>query len=271
MALIHAMPGIGMDEAPLSPALYHTFRDHARSLAAIGLWRTGHATVTGLAEPESVTVIRVTDGLFPMLGLSPVIGRSFSAEEMSSDGGSPVILSYGYWRSRFGGDPDVLQRTVTVGGQARPIIGVMPPDTRIQDRAADVFLPLRLDQTSQGVGNWSFPGIARLKPGVTAAEATRELSGLTPLACELYPGIPLPELERRGFRTVATPLRQAVVGHSGQVLWVVFGGVWLVLLIACTNVANLFLLKSDGRAHELAVRRALGATSPKATPPPRGA
>ena len=260
VALTHAMPGIGMEAAPLSPALYRTFRDHARCLSAIGLWRRGHATVTGMAEPESVTVILVTDGLFPMLGLSPVIGRGFSAEEMLSGGTSPVILSYGYWRSRFGGDPDVLERSLTLEGQVRPIIGVMPPDTRIQDRATDVFLPLRLDRTSGGVGNWSFPGIARLKPGVTAAEATRELSGLTPLACELYPGIPLPELERRGFSTVATPLRQAVVGSSSQILWVVFGGVWLVLLIACANVANLFLLKSEARSRELAVRRALGAS-----------
>jgi len=259
VALTHTMPGIDVPKAPLGPALFRTYREHARSLQAIGLWRALTRTVTELAEPERVEVMEVTGSLIDLLGISPFLGRGFTAEEEEPGSPRPVILSYGYWRSRFGGDPDVLERTIRVEGVESPIIGVLPPNVRIQDSDPSFLVPVRLDP-DQGVGSWNFEGIARLAPGFSPSSASAELSALTPLACELYPGIALDELERRGFGTVATPLKAEVVGDTGKVLWVVFGTVALVLLLACTNVANLFLLKTDGLARDVALRRALGAS-----------
>jgi predicted permease len=145
-------------------------------------------------------------------------------------------------------------------GFAGSVYGVMPPMARIMGQRAEIFLPIRLDQTSQGVGNWSFNAIGRLRDGLTEVQASQELSDLTPLACELYPGIALEELERRRFGTVATPLKVAMVGQASTTLWVVFGTVSLILLMACTNVANLFLVKAEGRARDVALRTALGAS-----------
>ncbi len=260
VALTHNMPAIDVYQAPLGPALFLTFRDHSSTLQDVGFWRPGIRTVTGLAEPEEVQALQITPNLLPMLGLTPVIGRGFSQDEGSPGSTIPVLLSNGYWKSHFGADPDVLGRTIRVQGEDLPIVGVLPPDARIQDRNPDLILPLHLNEASQAVGNWSLPSIARLEPGVTAAQATAELSQLTPLACELYPGIPLEELERRGFRTLATPLKIAVVGEATTVLWVVFGTMGLVLLIACTNLANLFLAKAESHVQDLALRKALGAS-----------
>jgi putative ABC transport system permease protein len=259
--LTHTMPGIDTESTPLGPALFRTYRDHSRSLESIGIWQIVSGTVTGLAEPERVIAIRVSEDLLPLLGVHPILGRSFTPEDTGPSSTSPVILSNGYWRSRFGSDPDVLNRTLTLQGMDRPIIGVMPPGLRIQDQTADIYQPIRLDlQNSQGVGNWSFGSIARLMPGMTVAQTTLELTDLTPLACELYPGIPLEELERRRFGTVATPLKAAIVGQAQTTLWVVFGTVGLILLMACTNVANLFLVKAEGRTRDVALRTALGAS-----------
>jgi predicted permease len=265
VALNHTMPGIEAPSTPIGPALFFTYEEHARSLAGIGLWQGLTRTVTGLAEPERVEAMSVTEGLLPVLGLHPVLGRGFTRDDTHSDGFNPVILSDAYWRTRFGADPNILDRSIRVDGEERPIVGILPPGTRIQDRAPDLILPLRFDRETVGVGNWSFSGIARLKPGVTPDQATAELSQLTPLACELYPGIPLEELERRGFRTIATPLKQAMVGDATSVLWVLFGAVALVLLIAGTNVANLLLVKAESGARDVALRKALGASTERLT------
>jgi predicted permease len=260
VALNHTMPGIDAPSTPIGPALFFTYEDHARSLEGIGLWQASVRTVTGLAEPERVATLLVTEGLLPVLGVHPVLGRGFTREDTHPESGSPAILSDAYWSTRFGADPNILDRTIRIDGEEHPIVGILPPGTRIQDREADLILPLRFDRESTGVGNWSFSGIARLKPGINPEQATAELSQLTPLACELYPGIPLEELRRRGFGTVATPLKQAMVGDSKSVLWVLFGTVALVLFIACTNVANLFLVKAESGARDTALRKALGAS-----------
>jgi predicted permease len=264
VALAHTMPGINVQKAPMGPALYRTYREHARSLQAIGLGRPLTLTVTGPAEAERADAMEVTESLLPLLGISPLQGRGFSPEDEVPGTAAPVILSYGFWQSRLGGDPNVLSRTLRVENVELAIVGVLPPGARIQGQDPDILLPIRLDP-AQGVGNWNYLAIARLSPGFTTSQVTAELSALTPLACELYPGIPLEELERRGFATVATPLKAEMVGDTGRVIWVIFGTVGVVLLLACTNVANLFLLKSEGQARDGALRRALGASRGRLT------
>jgi putative ABC transport system permease protein len=260
VAVHHSMPGVGVDEAPLSPAMYLTFRDHSHTLEDIGLWRRTPVTVTGLAEPEQVVAAQVTDGLFPVLGVSPILGRGYNEEDVAPGSTYPVILSQGYWVRRFGGDPDILGRTIRIDGTELTIIGVMPGGLRLGRLAPELYLPLVFNRARIGVGNWSFPGIARLCPGVTPDEASIDLDRLTVLATEDYPGIPLADLEERGFSTFVRPLKQDVVGGARTVLWLVFGTVSLVLLVACTNVANLFLVRAETRQRDVALRSAIGAS-----------
>jgi len=260
VAVHHSMPGVGVDEAPLGPAMYFTFRDHARTLEDIGVWRRAPVTVTGLAEPEQVVAAQITDGIFPVLGVSPILGRGFNEEDVVPGSTYPVILSQGYWIRRFGGDPDILGRSIHVDGNALTIIGIMPGGLRLGELDPELFLPLVFDRARIGVGNWSFPGIARLRPGVTPGEASVDLNRLTVLATEEYPGIPLADLREREFTTFVRPLREDVVGGAGMVVWLVFGMSGLVLLVACINVANLFLVRAETRQRDVILRAAMGAS-----------
>jgi predicted permease len=260
VAVHHTMPGVGVDEAPLSPAMYFTFRDHSRTLEDIGVWRRTPVTVTGLAEPEQVVAAQVTAGLFSVLGVNPILGRGYEEADVTPGGTNPVILSQQYWVRRFGSDPDILGRTVRIDGGERTVIGVMPAGLRLGEVAPDIFLPLVFDRSRIGVGNFSFPGIARLRPGVTPAEASGDLDRLTALATEEFPGIRLAELEDRAFGTFVRPLKDDVVGGAGMVLWLVFATAGLVLLVACINVANLFLVRAETRQRDAALRSAIGAS-----------
>lgn len=260
VAVHHRMPGVGVDEAPLSPAMYFTFRDHSLTLEDIGVWRRAPVTVTGLAEPEQVVAAQITAGLIPLLGVSPILGRGFAEEDVVPGSTYPVILSQGYWVRRFGGDPDVLGRTIRIDGNELAIVGIMPGGLRLGELNPDLYLPLVFNRARIGVGNWSFPGIARLRPGVTPGEASVDLDRLTVLATEEYPGIPLANLRDRDFSTFVRPLKEDVVGGAETVLWLVFGTAGLVLLVACINVANLFLVRAETRQRDVALRSAMGAS-----------
>ncbi|MGD2154195.1 MAG: ABC transporter permease, partial [Gemmatimonadales bacterium] len=124
VAVHHSMPAVYAEETPLSPAMYFTFRDHSRTLEEIGVWRRVPVTVTGVAEPEQVVAAQVTAGLFPLLGVSPILGRGYGEEDVAPGSTNPVILSQGYWMRRFGSDPDVLGRTIRIDGDELTIIGV---------------------------------------------------------------------------------------------------------------------------------------------------
>jgi predicted permease len=265
VAVHHSMPVVYADETPLSPAMYFTFRDHSRTLEDIGVWRRVPVTVTGLAEPEQVVAAQVTAGLFPLLGVSPILGRGYGEEDVAPGSTDPVILSQGYWVRRFGSDPDVLGRTIRIDGAELTIIGVMPGGLRLGNLAPELYLPLVFNRARLGVGNWSFPGIARLRPGVTPAEASADLDRLTVTATEEYPGIPLADLRARHFSTFVRPLKQDVVGGARRVLWLVFGTAGLVLLVACINVANLFLVRAETRQRDAALRSAMGASRGRLT------
>jgi len=256
----HFMSTAPQDGVPLAPAFYFTFRDHAHTLREIGIYQEREVTITGLDQPERVRALAVTDGLFPVLGVQPVLGRGYSEEDAAPGSARPVILTYGYWQRRFGRDPGILGRTIRVNGDAREIVGVMPPDLRLPGVRADLFLPLVFDRATLGIGDFSYPGIARLSPGVTPEAATRELDGLTVLATEERGGISLEALRARNFTSLVRPLRDTVIGGAGTALWVVFGTVCVVLLIACANVANLFLVRAEGRERDVALRAALGAS-----------
>ena len=174
------------------------------------------------------------------------------------------MLDYGDRQRRFGGDRTIVGRTITVDGKLRQVIGVMPQNFRFLDREQPaLFLPLQFDRNKTTLGDFSYVGIARLRPGVTLAETNTDIQHLIPTVWSSFPVPPGFSLELfQGARLGAKvmPLSEDVVGDVGTLLWVLMGSIGVVLLIACANVANLLLVRAEGRHQELAIRAALGAS-----------
>ncbi len=258
--VLNTAPGIGEDVLQQSAAVHFTYEDDAQVLESVGLYNRFDVNVLGLGEPVRIPSIYVTAGTLPTLRVRPLLGRLFSVEDATPGTPYTVILSYGYWQSQFGGDPEILGRTMNISGAAREIIGVMPQGFRFLEYDPAVYLPLRYDRSSLTVSNFTNPSIARLREGVTLEAATADLARLVPLAVERFPGgLTLDFLEETRGGPLLRPLKESVVGNVGDVLWVLLGTVGFILLIACANVANLFLVRAEGRERELAVRTAMGA------------
>jgi predicted permease len=261
------LPGINQFNWPLSPEDYFTFRENSRTFQDIGLYFTGFgaslysANVTGLGQPEHVPALGVTEEVLPILGVTPLFGRFFTRADDEPGSSDTVIITYGYWRSKFGGDPSVIGKAMDVDGKSTTIIGVLPQRFRFLDVAnLGMLLPLR-PRTQRG---YNYFAVARLKPGVTLAEASADVARMIPMEVQGVPEAQA-QLTLKSFKELRIapnlqPLKQYMIGDVGKVLWVVVGGVGLVLLIACANVANLLLVKVEGRQQELAIRAALGAS-----------
>jgi len=259
----HTAPGVNITDLNSSPSLYFTYREDGRTFQDVGLWTERSATVTGLAEPERVTVLRVTDGVLPLLGVHPLLGRSFSREDDQAGSPPTVVLSHGYWQAKLGGDPGAIGKRLIVDGEAHEVIGVMPRDFRFLDVKPGLILPLQFDRGKVGLGNFSYQSVARLKPGVTIAQADADVARLLPLSFERFeapPGFNKKMFEEARIAPRLRPFKQDLVGDVGSVLWVLMGTIVIVLLIACANIANLLLVRVEGRQQELAVRVALGAS-----------
>jgi predicted permease len=246
----------------LSPSMYFTYSDHNQTFQSLGVWITGTANVTGIAEPEQVRTVAVSDGVFQTLGVPPAAGRWFSPVDQEPNGPGRVMLSYGYWQRRFGGDRSIIGCNIMVDSQSREIVGVMPPGFRLVDSDFDLTTPLAFDRGKLILAGFGFHGIARLKPGATIAEANADLSRMLPIWMDSWsngPGTSPHIYETWKITPMILPLKQQVIGNVGELLWVVMGTIGVVLLIACANVTNLLLVRVEARQQELAVRTALGA------------
>ncbi len=259
----YAAPGIGMNEMEIAPYLYFTNREQATTLQDIGLYTGDSMNVTGAGEPEHVRGLDVSSGTLPLLGVTPMLGRLFSRQDDTAGSPDTVMLGYAYWRQKFGGDQSAVGRTITVDGKSRLIIGVLPENFRFLDmRDPALVLPFAFDRGKTKLGNFSYNALARLKPGVTMAQMNADLTRLIPIANRSFPapeGFSASIFDSAGLRPNLKPLKQIVIGDIGNILWVLMGSIALVLLIACANVANLLLVRLEGRRQELAIQAALGA------------
>jgi len=246
----------------LSPSMYFTYAEQSRTFQSLGVWVTGTANVTGLAEPEQVRTVNVSDGVLQALGTPPEVGRWFFAADQVPGGPETAILSYGYWQRRFGGDRSVIGRSILVDSHPREIVGVMPKGFQFVDADFDLVCPLAFDRGKLNLAGFGFHGIARLKPGATIAEADADMTRMLPIWMDSWsngPGQNSHIYEQWKITPMIRPLKQEVIGNVGELLWVVMGTIGLVMLIASANVANLMLVRVEARQQELAVRAALGA------------
>jgi predicted permease len=245
--------GIGMTEG-----IYYTFTDRAHTLEQIALYATGEATLTGHGEPERIRVTSATPSLASVLRASPALGRWFTQAEGEPGGPHVAVLSYGLWQRRYGGDPSILGRSITLYGVPTVVVGVMPADFAFPSASYEAWTPIPLAR-SMGFGIFTYNGLARLREGVTIDAARADMNAAIAAIPLAYPEYPKTIGYHLDLISVAVTLKEAIVGNIARGLWILLASVGFVLLIASANVANLCLVRAEAQQRDIAIRRALGA------------
>jgi predicted permease len=260
----HTAPGFNIPDLNMAPSNYFIYREQSRTFQDVGIYQNDSVSVTGIAEPEQVEALDVTDGTLPILGIPPILGRWFNQADDKPGSPDTVMLTYGYWRRKFGADRSIIGRNITIDGKPRQIIGVLPQRFRFLDRDdLALLLPLQFDRNKLFLGQFSYEGLARLKPGATVEQANADVARMLPIVTRSFPpppGFSLDLLKKANIGPNVRPLMKDVVGDVGKLLWILMGSIGIVLLIACANVANLLLVRTEGRQQELGIRAALGAS-----------
>lgn len=231
------------------------WRDRNRLLEAIAAVHLIPLNLAGSQDPEQVLTLRVSGNFFRILGVAPILGRAFTPEDDRMGAPSVGILSYGLWQRRFGGDPQILGKKVarddTTGFQ---VIGVMPPGFSFRNIPAEMFVPIQIDPAGAPRDGRNYLSVARLRPGVSIAQADAEIRAIAAQTAQERP-----EMNAKWSAKVI-PLNEETTGSVKVLLSVLFGGVCFVLLIACVNVANLLLMRAASREREMRLRLAIGAS-----------
>jgi len=239
-------------EGPSGPN-FLDWKEQSQSFEEMGLLEVGTGTITGEGEPEQVTGLRVTTNFLSMLGARTVLGRGFTAAEGAGQGRYPVaVLTNGYWKHRFGSDPRVIGRAFTMNSEPYTVIGVLAPDF-YQPLPSDLYVPWPVAQLrAKSRVSHDFGVIARLKPGVSIAQAQAELSAIARRIDAQTPRL-------AGWDVSVVGMKQALFAYIRPALLLLLGAVGLLLLLACVNVASLLLARVTGRRKEMGIRAALGA------------
>lgn len=261
----HSAPGIGIEDAGLSHGLYWHYLEQSQSFERLALYR--EQAVLNLRLPDEgrrqVLVTYASAALFDALRTRPALGRLFTEQDgqpgfMNLQWKIPVLLSHTFWTSHFAADPDVIGRTLTVNDSPREVVGVLPADFTLPPTDTQIWVLLEPSTNARNMTrNFGWEALARLRPGASSSSAEAELNQLLRRLESVDA-----EAARARFTATVTPLKSVMTGSAARVIWLLFGGMAVLLLITCANAGGLFLIRAEHREYEMAIRRSLGAYAP---------